>query len=455
MARSLDTIAALATPAGTAALAVIRITGPDTARLARELAGSPPPPRRARRGEYRERGGSILDEVLFTFFPEPRSATGEDVLEISCHGNPFIAQRVLEDLFARGCRAAGPGEFTRRAFLNGKMDLSQAEAVMDLIAARSERALAAAHRQLRGSLGRHLAPLVDELVAAVATVEAYIDFPEEDLPGEDREALRNRVASVRTGARQLLATRHYGDLLRDGIRTVIVGEPNAGKSSLLNRLLGRERAIVSPEPGTTRDFIEERAIVGPHGLRLIDTAGLNPRPGPVEGLGVEKTRECIREADIIVLVLDATRPTPPADPLLAERLSAERTIVALNKTDLLAGSGGGGAVAIAPRGFAAVSVSALSGAGIDGLKAELVRLADGFQPEFGEEAVAINARHAHSLATAEECLGQALEKLAANSPAELLASDLRGALNALGEISGKIDNERVLDRLFSAFCIGK
>jgi tRNA modification GTPase len=239
------------------------------------------------------------------------------------------------------------------------------------------------------------------------------------------------------------------------MRTVIVGEANAGKSSLLNRLLGKDRAIVSPEPGTTRDFIEERAVVGPHCLRLIDTAGLNPLPGAVERLGIGKTRECIEEADMIVLVLDSTRPTPPADPALAGRLTAERAVVALNKIDLLPGSGETGCAATAPPGLVAVPVSALSGAGIDALKAELVRLADGFQPESGEDAVAINARHAHALATADECLGQALEKLEASAQPELLASDLRGALSALGEISGRIDNEQVLDRLFSAFCIGK
>jgi len=458
MGRSPDTIAALATPAGASALAVIRITGPDTERLARGLFGSPPPPRAARRGRYADRDGVPVDEVVFTFFPEPRSATGEHVLEISCHGNPFIAQRILEDLFARGCRPAEPGEFTRRAFLNGKMDLSQAEAVMDLISARSERALSAALRQLNGSLGRHLGPLVEQLISALAAVEAYIDFPEEDLPGENRESLRRMLEAVRDGARQLLATRRYGDLLRDGIRTVIAGETNAGKSSLLNRLLGSDRAIVSPEPGTTRDFIEERALVGPHGLRLIDTAGLNAAPGAVERLAIEKTLGCIEEADMIILVLDATRPTPPPDPRIAGRLTAGRTILALNKIDLLPGAGASGKAGAAAGlfpGLTAVPVSALTGAGIDELKSEMIRRADSFQPAAAEDAVAINARHAHALATADDCLGQSLAKLAANAPAELLASDLRGALDAFGEISGKIDSERVLDRLFSAFCIGK
>jgi tRNA modification GTPase len=451
MARSSDTIAALATPAGTAALAVVRITGLDTERLALEFAGSPPPPRAARHGDYLDRSGVLVDDAVFTFYPAPRSATGESVLEISCHGNPFIAQRILEDLFARGCRPAEPGEFTRRAFLNGKLDLSQAEAVMDLISARSERALAAAQKQLRGSLGRHLGPLVDGLVSALAAVEARIDFPEEDLPAEDRGSLRLSIEAVRAGARQLLATRHYGDLLRDGIQTVIVGEANAGKSSLLNRLLGRNRAIVSPEPGTTRDYIEERAVAGPHCIRLIDTAGLNPAPGPVERLGIEKTHECIEESDIIILVLDSTRPVPPLDPQLAGRLAAGRTILAWNKTDLLPA----GAAASPPPPPDAISVSALTGAGIEALKAEIVRRADSLQPDAGADAVAINARHAHALVTADDCLGQSLAKLAADAPAELLASDLRGALDALGEISGKIDNERVLDRLFAAFCIGK
>jgi tRNA modification GTPase len=449
MARTQDTIAALATPAGTAAIALIRISGDDTLRLAREVFGEAPPPRSVRHADYRGRDGTLVDEVLFTFFAGPNSYTGEDALEISCHGNPFIAQRLLEDLFGRGCRPAEPGEFTRRAFLNGRMDLSQAEAVMDLIHARSERALAAAHRQLRGALGRHLAELVDGTLDALARVEAYIDFPDEDLPPEDLAAVRSRLEAVRAGAGRLLATHHYGDLLRDGIKTVIAGEPNAGKSSLLNRLVGRDRAIVSAEPGTTRDYIEETVVVGPHCLRLIDTAGLNPEPAGLERLGIEKTLARIDEADLLLLVLDANRPTPPFVGLLG--VDRKRIIAALNKTDLLSGP----PKPALPPEIGVVAVSALTGDGFDELRRALVRGADGLQPVAGGDAVAINARHAHALAQAGDCLADALRKLESRPESELLASDLRGALAAFGEISGRIDNERVLDRLFAQFCIGK
>ena len=449
MARTTDTIAALATPAGTAAIALIRISGPDTKTLAGAVLGAPPAARSATRGDYADLSGCLVDDVLFTLFAGPNSYTGEDTLEISCHGSPFIAQRILEDLFARGCRPAEPGEFTRRAFLNGRMDLSQAEAVMDLIHARSERALAAAHRQLRGALGRHLRTLSDGTLDALARVEAYIDFPDEDLPPEDLAALRSGLEAVRDGTRRLLATHHYGDLLREGAKTVIAGEPNAGKSSLLNRLLGRDRAIVSAEPGTTRDYLEDSVVIGPHCLRLIDTAGLNPAPAPLEKLGIDKSFERIAEADLLLVVFDATRPTPPVVGGLD--LDPARAVIVLNKADLLKGA----AVAAPPAGIDAVEVSALTGAGIEDLRALLVEKADAFQAVAGEDAVAINARHAHALAQANECLAAALQKLGGRPASELLASDLRGALEAFGEIAGRIDNERVLDRLFSSFCIGK
>jgi tRNA modification GTPase len=449
MARSPDTIAALATPVGTAALAVIRISGPDTGRLGGDIFGEVPPPRVVQRARYRDRSGAALDDVLFTFFRGPNSYTGEDSLEVSCHGNPVIAQLMLRDLYARGCRPAEPGEFTRRAFLNGRMDLSQAEAVMDLIHARSERALAAARRQMDGALGRQMQALIDGTLDALARVEAHIDFPDEDLPREDLDAVRSGVRDVLRGADRLLATRMYGDLLRGGAKTVIFGEPNAGKSSLLNRLLGRDRAIVSAEPGTTRDFIEEAVAVGPHCLRLIDTAGLNGAPGPLERLGMEKTLERIADADLLLLVEDATRPAPLPPPGLA--LDPARTIRVLSKADLLPRP----PAADRSARFETVTVSALTGAGIEELRGALLRRADGFQGAVGPDSVAINARHANALAQAKECLSSALLNLEEAPQSELLASDLRGALDALGEISGRVDNEQVLDRLFASFCIGK
>jgi tRNA modification GTPase len=449
MARSPDTIAALATPAGTAAIAVVRISGNDTSRIGGDIFGEFPPPRLVHRANYRDRSGTVLDDVLVTFFKEPNSYTGEDSLEVSCHGNPFIAQRVLEDLYARGCRPAGPGEFTRRAFLNGRMDLSQAEAVMDLIHARSERALAAARRQLDGALGRQMQGLIDGVLDSLARVEAYIDFPDENLPKEDLEAVRSELRAVLRDADRLLATRHYGELMRNGVKTVIFGEPNVGKSSLLNRLVGRDRAIVSPEPGTTRDFIEELVTVGPHCLRLIDTAGLSEAPAPLEKLGMAKTLERIADSDLLLLVVDATHPTPL--PPAGLKLDPARTLRVLNKSDLFLGP----LVPEPSARFETLAVSALTGAGIDELREALARRADGFQAAVGADSVAINARHAHALSQAKECLGAALLKLESAPESELLASDLRGALDALGEISGRVDNEQVLDRLFASFCIGK
>ena len=455
MPRPFDTIAALATPAGTAALAVLRLSGPEVGRIARDILGVAPLPRQVRHADYRARDGHLLDDVLVTFFQGPRSYTGEDALEISCHGNPFIAQKILEDLFARGCRPAEPGEFTQRAFLNGKMDLSQAEAVMDLIHARSERALAAAQQQLRGALGRRLGVLTDGLLGVLARIEAYIDFPEEDLPPEDRGLVASELERIAQETDRLLATNHYGELLRDGIKTVIIGAPNAGKSSLLNRLVGSDRALVSPEPGTTRDFIEERIIVGPHALRLIDTAGLNPAPGALEKLGMEKTLERAAEADLFLVVIDASRPTPalPAD--LVSLLRKENALVVLNKSDLAPAPANSSRRAELPTFLQTLPVSALTGAGIETLVAAIAQAADAFQHDIGEDLVAINARHSHALGKVRNDLREGRKKLLEGVTIELVSSDLRSALAALGEILGKIDNERMLDHLFATFCIGK
>ncbi|MCE2861731.1 MAG: hypothetical protein RIR76_647 [Verrucomicrobiota bacterium] len=446
------TICAAATPAGESALAVVRISGEDTARIAAELSGSPPPPRRALRRAYRSAEGTEIDDVVLTFLAGPRSYTGEDTLEISCHGNPFIVRRILEDLRRRGCRLAEPGEFTQRAFLNGRMDLTQAEAVMDVIRARGDRALAAAHEQLRGGLGRRLQGATEELLNALAQIEAYIDFPDEDLPPEDTRTISNKIDYILLEINRLEATGRYGEILRDGIRTVILGAPNAGKSSLLNRLVGHERALVSPEPGTTRDFIEERVIIGPHCLRLIDTAGFNQSPSPLEGLGMAKTLERGLEADLFIVVADATESAPPPLPAeLVDRMSPRNTLLVINKIDLIPSPA---VPHLSSLEIPVGRVSALTGAGLEALLEKITNICDkmAYDPS---DRVAINARHALSLQAAAEALKAAQLKLTTAAPAELLASDLRAALDFIGEITGRIDNERMLDRLFSNFCIGK
>ncbi|HEU5081417.1 MAG TPA: tRNA uridine-5-carboxymethylaminomethyl(34) synthesis GTPase MnmE [Opitutaceae bacterium] len=456
-----ETIAALSTPVGTSAIAVVRASGPLCRKIhAEQFPASPAPrPRAARHGDYRSVNGTLIDDVVSIFYLGPQSYTGEDMLEISCHGNPLIAQKILSDLFSRGCVAAEPGEFTRRAFVNGRIDLSQAEAVADLIEARSERALSAANQQLRGSLGRRLAELTEELLSALARVEAYIDFPDEDLPPEDRTTLRSAIEKVSSGAAQLLATQEYGALLREGVRTVILGEPNAGKSSLLNRLVGTDRALVSAEPGTTRDFIEERINLGQHCIRLIDTAGLNPSPAPLEALGMRKTIERAEEADLYLVVIDPRRPIPTLPESIRSRISAANTVVVLNKSDLWSAEAlrsiEGELAATFSVGCAYVPVSALNGDGVDQLTARIAALAEAHRVDFGDEVIAINARHAEALGRARTCLIEAIAKITDPEEIELLASDLRGALDAFGEIGGRIDNERMLDHLFASFCIGK
>jgi len=447
MPRPNDTIAALATPVGTAALAVLRISGSDTKRIATDLLGQPPLPRLARHADYRDASGTLVDDVVLTFFVGPRSYTGEDAMEISAHGNPYIAQRILEDLLARGCRLAQPGEFTQRAFLNGKMDLSQAEAVMDLIHARSERALAAANNQLRGALGHRMNELTDLLLDVIARIEAYIDFPEEGLPPEDREKLLRDIERLELETSRLLSTAHYGQILRDGIKTVIIGPPNAGKSSILNALLGRDRALVSPEPGTTRDYIEERIVVGPHCLRIIDTAGLNPSPAPLEKLGIEKTLERLDEADLVMIVSDATGPDTAMPPEVRNRLDGKQIIRVVNKIDL--------APAVAGTTEGGCRVSALTLEGFEALKRQIMVVAAQWQSETGDEGVTLNARHAAALSTAGEAIGKARLKLNDGVENELVCSELRCALAGYSEIVGAIENEKVLDRLFETFCIGK
>lgn len=447
-----DTIVAQATAHGEAAISVIRMSGPLSPALLREIFQRKKiVPRHVSRGDYRDLDGELIDDVLFTWFEKPNSYTGDESAEISCHGNPLIVQKILQDLVRRGCRLAEPGEFTRIAFMNGRMDLSQAEAVVDLIQARGDRALAAAHHQLQGALANQVERAVNDLLQVIASLEAYIDFPEEDLPAEDEDGPVREIRKLVEQLRLLASTSRYGALLRDGVRTLILGAPNAGKSSLLNRLVGHERVLVSDEPGTTRDAIEEQLTIGSYRIRILDTAGIRSSESTLERLSIEKTLEQVEQADFFLLILDAAVPHPPLPEALHSRLTPENTLVVQNKIDLLNGRD----PLTFGKDFPEVRISALTGEGIEELRKKLESMIDRFNPFDTEDFVAVSARHAEALELAVAALEEALNEIADDLPTELVASRLREALHALGQITGRVDNEEMLDRLFATFCIGK
>jgi tRNA modification GTPase len=443
-----DTIVALASGGGTAAVALIRVSGPRAVEIADRAstgAAGTATERRATRAKIRDSEGRTIDDVLLTVFRGTRSFTGEPVVEIACHGGRLITRRIVERLLDCGARPAGPGEFTERAFLNGKLDLTQAEAVMDLISAQSDLALRAAHEQLEGGIGRQTGALREELIGLVAHLEAFIDFPEEDIDPDTGERFKARIDDVRGGIARLLATAEQGRILREGVRTVICGRPNAGKSSLLNLLLGSERAIVSDEAGTTRDTIEEMIVLDGVPLRLVDTAGLRGEAGGVEREGMRRTLLEAGRADLLLVVRDASLPPAASEVDLPD--GPARVVGVLNKCDLgehpdWAGRPG-------------VRLSCTGGDGLEPLRQEIRAALDLGEADWGEHAVAINTRHRDCLRRADEALASAAVLLANGAAPELGALELRAALEALGEISGKVDTEEILGAIFSRFCIGK
>ena len=446
-----DTIAAVASPFGEGAIALLRVSGPAAlevagrvCRLARgELADLPP--RRLRRARLLSPDGATLDDAVVSVHRAPASYTGEDLVEITCHGGILVTRRALDALLAAGARAAEPGEFTQRAFLNGKMDLTQAEAVMDLISAQTDLALRAASEQLAGRLGQRIHGLREDLIGLVAHIEAYIDFPDEDIDPDTGAALLARFDAGLATLDALLATAGQGRVLREGVRTVIYGPPNVGKSSLLNALVGHERAIVSEIPGTTRDTVEEFVNVRGLPLRLIDTAGLRDTADPVETAGIARTRADLARADLALRLADASQPPPPAE---VPPPAAITEILVLNKTDL----------GISPAWSqhpAALRVSCHTGEGLDALAAAVYERVTGGQVAWNPSTAAINARHQRCLTRARESLAAAHTALAAGTSPEFVALDLRAALDAVGEVVGGVDTEEILGKIFSTFCIGK
>ena len=396
------------------------------------------------------RNGQKVDEVLAAVMRAPRTFTREDVVEITCHGGLLAAKTVLDIVLANGARLAEPGEFTRRAFLNGRIDLAQAEAVADLIHSRTELALRAANEQLAGKLSRRINELRDEMVRTLAHVEAHIDFPEEDIAPDTKSQLLERLQHAGSFMDELLRTAHEGQVLRRGVRAAIVGRPNAGKSSLLNQLLGRERAIVSAIPGTTRDTIEETADIRGLPIIFIDTAGLREARDEIEMEGVRRSRRSLEQAEFILQVFDASEPFTPADEGYLAEFAAKKRILVRNKIDLPIRLN-------LPNvsGMSVQEVSCLTGQGIESLKDTIKELAWSGEIRAEMLEVMINSRHQDALQRARAATLRTLESLRADQTLELSALDLRIAVNAVGEIVGKTTTEDLLDMIFSQFCIGK
>ena len=434
-----DTIAAVSTPPGEGAVALVRISGPEAAAVLEKIfRPANPMPRRATAGRIVENGATV-DRVLVTVFQAPASYTGEDMVEIGCHGGILLAAHILEMVLRQGARAAEPGEFTQRAFLNGKLDLTQAEAVMDLISAKTPLAMRAAAEQLQGRLGDEVAGIRAKVLETVAHLEAWIDFPEEGIDPATGILLLEKISSCILRIDGLLSTAESGRVLREGVRVAIVGRPNVGKSSLLNRLLGMERAIVSPVPGTTRDTIEESACLRGILFRLTDTAGLRETGDPVEREGVDRALRTIERADLVLHLLDASAE-------FDEPELRGREILVANKTDL---------VPCDARLPAAVRVSAKTGAGFPELVEAMIRETCGQHLTAGPSLAAVNARHKTLLESAAASLGAAANLVRAGEPPELAAIELRAALDSVGRIIGSADTEEILGEIFGRFCIGK
>lgn len=451
-----DTIAALATPLGEGGLAVIRISGSQALALGDDVF-VPSGPRSQRPSVapshtvhygHVVRDGRRVDEVLLTVLRAPRTYTREDTVEISCHGGLVIARMVLETVLAAGSRLAEPGEFTQRAFLNGRLDLAQAEAVADLIHARTTLAAAAAQEQLGGRLSARIQVVRDDLMNALAHIEAHLDFPDEDIAPDTRGQLLARLDRAGEFVDGLIRTAREGQILRRGVRAAIVGRPNAGKSSLLNLLLGHERAIVSPVAGTTRDTVEETASVRGIPVVFIDTAGLREAEEEIEREGVRRSRAAASQAELILHVLDGSEPWSPVDQALSEELSGRPVIRVVNKSDqprrlLLPGD---------PEG---IPVSCLNGAGLESLKELIERLVWGGRVSAEALPVTVNARQAEALRRAGEALRRTTQALRDDVSLEFVALDLRLAVGAVGEVVGKTTTEDLLDVIFRQFCLGK
>ena len=469
-----DTIVALATPSGAGAIAVIRISGPRAIALAgkhfRSVHGKDLSLQKSHTihlGHIVD-GNRVLDEVLVSLFKNPHSYTGEDVVEISCHGSPYIQQEIIQLFLRAGCRMAQAGEFTLRAFLNGKMDLSQAEAVADLIASDNAAAHQIAMQQMRGGFSNELARLREELMNFASLIELELDFAEEDVEFANRDEFRNLLERIRNVLKKLIDSFATGNVIKTGIPVAIVGEPNVGKSTLLNALLQEERAIVSDIAGTTRDTIEDEMVIGGIGFRFIDTAGIRETRDVVESIGIQRTFEKIEKAQVVIYLFDCetvkksllgqTNPNGRTlDTIITEigkirnKYPQKHLVIIANKTDILSEEE---RALIRERLPEAMHLSAKTGAGVEDLQNKLLEFINTGALR-NNETIITNTRHYDALLKALEEIDKVREGLDAELPGDLLAIDIRQALYHFGEITGEISSDDLLGNIFANFCIGK
>lgn len=451
----IETIAAIATAPGEGAVAIVRVSGPDSLGIADRIFRGTPPLPSARPGGSFVHGliageQEVADEVILLIYRSPHSYTREDCVEIQGHGGAAATRRILRAVLAAGARPAEPGEFTKRAFLNGRIDLVQAEAVLDLIRARTDRAAQTALEQISGTLSAAFNRLYDTTLVACGDLEASLDFSEDDMPPTLLQDVAGQLKEIEADFRKLLASWDEGHILRDGARVAIVGQPNVGKSTLLNALLGKERAIVTPLAGTTRDTIEEQIVIDGYPVLLVDTAGLRDSSCLIESEGIRRTRDCIAKSDVIVYVLDGSIPFSKDHELQLQSMPKSKTIIALNKSDLPINE----THKSSATDWSVINISAAKQEGLEALKSRILRTA-GIQGALPHQAV-IAERHRRLLISAHKDLVQAGLLLARTTPdPALAASRLRLSLETLGTVTGRVYHEELLNNIFGRFCIGK
>ena len=458
-----DTIVAISTPPGRGGIGIVRLSGAQSVEIASSLLLLPKPLAHAQaqladildpESEDTEHA-KRLDEAVVTFFQAPNSYTREDVVEIAAHGSPVVLEAVVRAAIARGARLARPGEFTERAFLSGRIDLTQAEAVRDLIDAQTLYQAKIASEQMEGALSRRIRPIKQELVSLIAELEAGIDFAEDDIELMQADSIVHRIAAITEPLCGLAASFAYGRVVRDGISLSIIGRPNAGKSSLFNCLAQRERAIVTAAPGTTRDPVTERVSLSGIPLDLIDTAGLRQAEDEAESLGIEKSREAMADADVVLLVLDATADALTQEEItLLEQMRTRRAIVVVNKTDLPSGRAGDWATLLRDACTSPIETSARTGKGIAALQAKILTLMRGEGRE-SETGLMTNLRQQQAVSESLRALLASENAIATNVPHEMLLLDLYSALRSLDALTGDTTADDILNLIFSTFCIGK